>query len=402
MQSGHYSVAIVGAGPYGLALAAQLKASNSTVIQFGRPMGFWQENVPIGTRLLSGPGSCALGGDGLCCNAYAADMRKTLPVAFSGEEFLAYGLWFQRRACPAPDPRTIVNVSYNRGRYELRTDDSAEVTADHVVIAVGLRPFVNRPSQFAALPERLFLHTSDLHDLSRFSGKRVAVIGGGQSAVDCAALLSEANASVDLIVRSAQIPWIGSDRIPTLPQRKPNFKSKLRRLVRETLSEPATFQRFPLSLRSRVLNRIVRPGPDRKLSLRLGKVRFALGRTISRAAINDGEIELELDDESTRTVDYVVCGTGYRVAVSALDFLAPQLRGRIRTVRGYPALNGKMESSVRGLFFLGAAAALSFGPEMWLVRKAPWAATTVCRAIMAGSRAAIADTMKANAEVATS
>jgi cation diffusion facilitator CzcD-associated flavoprotein CzcO len=47
-------VAIIGAGPYGLAAAAHLNAANGIDIRvLGRPMSFWDEQMPRGMRLRS-------------------------------------------------------------------------------------------------------------------------------------------------------------------------------------------------------------------------------------------------------------------------------------------------------------------------------------------------------------
>ena len=85
----HYSVAVIGAGPFGLALAARLKAANINFALFGRLMSFWQENVPIGTRLMSGPVICSLSDNKFDCAAYAQAEGIALPPAFSSEEFIA-------------------------------------------------------------------------------------------------------------------------------------------------------------------------------------------------------------------------------------------------------------------------------------------------------------------------
>lgn len=46
-------VAIVGAGPYGLSLAAHLRAAGVPFRQFGIPMHLWQTSMPRGMFLKS-------------------------------------------------------------------------------------------------------------------------------------------------------------------------------------------------------------------------------------------------------------------------------------------------------------------------------------------------------------
>ncbi len=46
-------VAIVGAGPYGLATAAYLRSANVETCTFGKAMEFWQCQMPMGMLLRS-------------------------------------------------------------------------------------------------------------------------------------------------------------------------------------------------------------------------------------------------------------------------------------------------------------------------------------------------------------
>ena len=45
------------------------------------------------------------------------------------------------------------------------------------------------------------MHCYEGRQVRKFAGKRIAVIGAGQSALEAAALLSEAGAEVEIIVR---------------------------------------------------------------------------------------------------------------------------------------------------------------------------------------------------------
>jgi thioredoxin reductase len=377
----HYSVAVIGAGPFGLALAARLRAANINFALFGRLMSFWQENVPIGTRLMSGPVICSLSDNKFDCAAYAQAEGIALPPAFSSEEFIAYTLWFQRQACPDPDPRTVVYATRDHRTYKLQLSDGTAVTADNVAIAIGLKPFAFRPRQFANIPGYLVLHTSDLHDLSEFRGRKLAIIGSGQSAIDCAALLSEGDAEVEVLARARQVQWSGSQPAERLAA--PSVISKVKGSIRGFLAEPEMYRCLPVPVRQAGLNRMLRPMADRRMIPRLSRVRFGLGRTVTEAFNGHNQVLLHLDDHSVRMVDRVVLGTGYRMDVDEISFLSAELRQEIQRHGGYPKLNSKMESSAPGLYFIGALAAWSFGPLMWLVKGAPWAASTVSRAILA-------------------
>jgi hypothetical protein len=60
----------------------------------------------------------------------------------------------------------------------------------------------------------------------------------------------------------------------------------------------------------------------------------------------------------------VIAATGYVVDVERLKFLSPEIRSQVTTAKGSPVLSSSFESSMPGLYFVGVAAANSFGPVM--------------------------------------
>ena len=66
--------------------------------------------------------------------------------------------------------------------------------------------------------------------------------------------------------------------------------------------------------------------------------------------------------------------TGYRVDTARLDYLAPGLRQALATVDDAPILTRHFESSVPHLYFIGPAAAATFGPLMRFAYGARYAA----------------------------
>jgi cation diffusion facilitator CzcD-associated flavoprotein CzcO len=374
----HRHIAVIGAGPFGLSLAAKLQAANADYVLFGRVMSFWREHVPQGTYLLSNPASCSLSQDGFDITAYERSRAIQVPSRLSAEEFVAYGLWFQRNAGLNADERTVVNVTRANGKFTIRVDDNDEITAEHLVVAVGLKVFAFQPQAFAALPRGFVSHTSDLHNLSDFQGKKLAIIGSGLSALECAALLSEVNADVEVVTRSEHLLW----RRTGHPRRSLVDTSwSLRAGIRGALNDPDVYRRLPNFVRTFWVKPTPRQAVFSELRPRLGPVRFTFGRKITATHMRGNRVELELDDHTIRSVDHVVLGTGYRVDVNAIPFLTPELRCQIRQHDGYPDLNSAMESTVPRLYFTGAAAAWNFGRNMWFVYGAPWAADRISRVL---------------------
>jgi hypothetical protein len=76
-------------------------------------------------------------------------------------------------------------------------------------------------------------------------------------------------------------------------------------------------------------------------------------------------------------MDHVIAGTGFKVALSRLEFLDAAIQSRIRKSCDTPILDRNFESSVPGLYFVGGAAANNFGPLLRFAFGANFAAKRV-------------------------
>ena len=117
-----------------------------------------------------------------------------------------------------------------------------------------------------------------------------------------------------------------------------------------------------------------------------GKLPLHVGMTLTTARVEGQRLRLEFDqsgksDPHVVEVDHVIAGTGYRVALSRLEFLDASLQSQLRKAEDTPVLDRHFESSVPGLFFVGVAAANSFGPLLRFAFGAKFAATTVARRV---------------------
>lgn len=386
-------VAVIGAGPYGLSVAAHLKQAGIATQVFGEPMGFWRYNMPKGMMLRSPWRATHLSDPegALSLDAYSSQQHintgKPLPV----EQFVAYGEWFQKRAVPEVDRRAVRLVDLSTDCFRLTLADGESLSADRVVIATGLVNQDYWPPVFHDLPSELVTHTSRHASFSQFRGKRIAVIGRGQSACESAALLAEAGASVEIISRGA-IHWL--DTAENALARKP-----LRRRLREVLASPAEIGPFPLSWlvevpslvrclpessRDEFTRRCLRPAAAGWLLSRFADVTCSPRRTITAARQRAGHIELELDD-GTRTFDHVLLGSGYRVDITRIGILASQVLERIDCADGSPLLGNGFESSLPKLHFVGSYAVGSFGPLLRFIAGTFYAARSVTSVARRGS-----------------
>ncbi|MGH2884627.1 MAG: hypothetical protein ACRDPA_18330, partial [Solirubrobacteraceae bacterium] len=105
---------------------------------------------------------------------------------------------------------------------------------------------------------------------------------------------------------------------------------------------------------------------------------------VTNAQVAREGLELTLSDGTTRHVDHLMFGTGYKVDVARYPFLDESLVADIQRVDGYPTLRRGFESRVAGLHFLGAPAARSFGPIMRFVSGSWYGGTRLAQAVARG------------------
>jgi len=384
-------VAIVGSGPYGLAAAAHLRAAGVETRVFGEAMEFWSKQMPEGMMVrsiweashISDPRGA------LTLDAYVKEKRLRLPRPMPLSDFIRYGRWFQQQVVPDLDPRRVVAVELAPRGFRVILEDDQAFRAQRVVVATGIARFRWRPALFDGLPAGLASHTSDHSRLAHFHGKSVAVIGGGQSALESAALLHELGAAVEVIARQPEIHWL--DQKATWLKSEAN---PFRRVLYPPsdvgppglnwiCATPELFRRLPRSAREWIAYRSIRPAGSGWLVPRLGAVPIRTKRQVTAAtAAGSDAVDLRLDDGSERRVNHVLLATGYRVDVSRHAFLAPDVLRKLRVADGYPELGPGLESSVPGLHFIGAPAARSFGPVNRFVSGTAYAAPALTRAVV--------------------
>lgn len=393
-------IAIIGAGPYGLSVAAHLGARGLPFRIFGAPMSSWIRHMPKGMSLKS---------EGFASNLADPDGRFTLQrfCAEQGLEYrpracpiplttmIDYGLAFQRQFAPEIEDRTVVCVEPTARGFRVALDDGETAEVRAVVVAVGIHHFRHMPVVLDGLPAELVTHAGDHHDLTDFAGREVAVIGGGASGVDLAVLLKEIGARVTLVHRRSEL--------------KVNAEPRTARSLGERLGAPdngigpgwATlfcaeapnlFRHLPEHVRIRAVDRLIPPAAGWFMRNRLDGVTQVLGAWPQAAMLRDGRIGLQLTDgHGTRRdlpVDRVIAATGYQPDLDRLRFLGPEIRARLRQIKRAPLLSGGFQSSVPGLFFVGAISAYTFGPVVRFVFGAGFAARRVAQGLteMGGAR----------------
>lgn len=388
-------VAVIGAGPYGLAAAAHLRTVKGLDVRvFGDPMSFWEQNMPAGMFLRSGWTATHIAdpNQALTLEAFQASSGTSFSRPVPLDRFVQYGQWFQCRAVPDLDRRKISRVESAPQGFRIAVEDGETVNARRVIIAAGIGMFAWRPPEFEAIPRSLATHASAHSDLGRFAGKRVLVVGGGQSALESGALLHEGGAEVEIVARRHKINWLQGVASTALHYQLGGFVKSLLYAptdvgpagMSQLMARPDLLRKLPRSLQDKLRKRSVRPAGSRWLVKRLENVPLRLGRSITAVSAPGDQVKIRLDDGSERTVDHVLLGTGYRVDIAKYPFLAPELLGSIERHNGYPVLKPGLETSVTGLHILGAPAAWSFGPLMQFVSGTHYASRSLMRSIARG------------------
>jgi FAD-dependent urate hydroxylase len=382
-------VAIIGAGPYGLSAAAHLRAANGLNIHvFGEPMAFWERHMPKGMLLRSPLAGSHLSdpSSDLSLETYQTATGNKITAPLPLHLFTGYGRWFQSQVVPCVHPTRVQLVEKNGAGFRLTMEDGETWKARRVIVAAGIEPFAWRPREFQQIPPALASHACDHRDLTPFAGKKVAVIGGGQSALESAALLNETGAEVEVLVRAPFVRWLWRQKwfhtfrpVARLLYAPPDVgQAGLSHLV----ARPSLFRRLPRSMQDRLGKRAIRPAGAAWLHPRCEPVRITTGLTVTSASSAAGRATLELSDGTKRHVDHVLLATGYRVDIARYPFLGAELLRMVHRVAGYPQLDSGFQSSVPGLHFLGAPAAWSFGPLMRFVAGTEFAARALARGVL--------------------
>jgi pyridine nucleotide-disulfide oxidoreductase len=392
LNSQNCNVAIIGAGPYGLSAAAYLRAAGVEARVFGEPMSFWEKRMPAGMCLRSNWGASHIADPGqkLTLDAYSQQngnhISRPIPLA----QFVDYGHWYQQQAVPSLERCQVLDVASTPSGFKVTLEDGEQFTSCRIVVAAGISNFANRPKEFEGVPGELASHSSEHNDLSRFRGRRVVVIGTGQSALESAALLKEAGVQVEVIGRQRTLNWVGMHpklhRLGLLSSvlysRRDVGPAGISRLV----ALPYTFRRFPRRFQDRMAYRAIRPAGAAWLQSRVKEIPMTLGRSVVSVLCVGNQLRLTLDNGKDRLTDHALLATGYRVDISRYRFLNQSLSKQLKTVDGFPVLGAGLESSIPRMYFLGKPAAWSFGPLLGFVSGAEFASNQLVRSIVRDTR----------------
>ncbi|MGW0705276.1 NAD(P)-binding domain-containing protein [Streptomyces sp. NPDC002643] len=396
-----YDLLVVGAGPYGLSIASHAAAAGLSIGVLGRPMASWRDHMPPGMFLKSEPWASNLSDpEGrLRLDVYLAERgveaRHGRPIPVG--DFASYGLWFARHAVPPVDERMVARIRRGIGGYEALLSDGEMLRSRTVALAVGITPFAEVPPVLRELGPAHVSHSSHHNDLTPFRGKDVTVIGGGQAALETAALLAEQGTGVRVLARASRLNW--NDTPPPLD--RPWWRS-----ARSPLGglgcgwrnwfyaeRPGWYRRLPEQKRVRIATEALGPAGAWWVRDRVeSAVEVRLGQEVALAYEKGGAVRLETvgrgGELTSVDTEHVIAATGFRATRARLGLLDEDIRADLSALAdGSPAAGRDFESSVPGLFLAGLTTTAGFGPAMRFVHGASFTAPTLVRGVRRRLRA---------------
>jgi len=348
-----FPVAIIGAGPYGLALANYLSASGTPFIILGKPMELWRNHTFDSMNLRSDYATSEIGHPNhkfrfelFCAESGLpmADLIGQLPVSI----FRKYIDWCFAQFPFSVQQQYVASISTTAKGYQIETDQAESFTAQNIVLATGIAHHLYIPASFRSHPG--IVHSYHTQEIQSLRDQKVLVVGSGQSAAESIAVLLDNNNQVEWYTRTAPVYF----------------------------SEP-------LNLPKWLFNQIVRL-PHFFRSLNPALIQKSLSLFSATTITPNFKSKLEnITHHNTlpglESYDSVVAATGYRYSLGDLPFLSKSIKTGIRQRFNYPLISRQFESSVPGLYFSGAITEPFFGPPMKFMIGARYSAAVLARTL---------------------
>lgn len=363
---------VVGAGPYGLAVAARALERGIETTVVGHPLSFWTDRMPAGMFLRSAPDWHLDAGGVHTFEAFLedSDLRAAdldpLPIAV----FLGYAAWFQAKKPIAVHRHLVSRLEGGEGRFVATLDDGSQIGAERVVAAPGNAFFCHLPRWAEELPLERAAHTCDVVDFEDVAGARVLIVGGRQSAYEWAALCGDHGAARVDIVHRHDVPRFGRVSWKFVDD-----------YVDLTVSVPGWWRRLAAAEQDAIARRFWEVGRltlEWWLTPRLAGDRFVRWpqNHVVDVRVSDRATAVTLASGDRLEVDRIICATGYKADLRRVPYLEPLLSD-IEVADGFPVLDEWFQTSLGGLFVPGFAATRDFGPFFGFTKACPAAAMLV-------------------------
>jgi FAD-dependent urate hydroxylase len=374
---------VIGAGPYGLSVAANAQEHGIETVVLGRPMDFWRTQMPAKMCLRSGT-DWHLDAAGVHTFEAFLEERRIAPTELDPiplEVFVDYTDWFRVNKRLDVSERMVVELTKPNERFEAVLESGERIAARWVVAAPGIRHFATVPSWAAQVPRERAAHASELVHFDELAGTRVLIVGGRQSAYEWAALIGEAGAKRIDIVHRHRVPrfervsWKFADAYVEETLRTRGWWRRLPQEERDVL-EAQFWEVGRLTLEWWLTPRLVRAPLHQWPGTQVVDIVPGHGHT---------EVALTLSNGERLTVDRIVFATGYKADITKVPYLHGML-DRIEIKEGFPVLDESFGTSVDGFYVTGFAATHDFGPVFGFVKGSAASATIIVEDVMSRRR----------------
>jgi len=339
----HPDVLVIGAGPAGLATSRELAGAGvrHAVLERGDAIGHTWTHLYDSLVLHTGKHLSALPG---------LPYPKATPLFPSRVDFIEYLRTYAARFnVPVETSANVSAIEREASEWTVRTTDGATRRARALVIATGVvaNPFMPDLPSRAAFGGRVS-HSVEYRRPGDARGRKLAIVGAGNSAGEIAAELAEAGADVTLAVRS------GATIVPRqlfgLPiQYVSLLLSPLPRAVQRAIAVSLG------AVAGRIRGSAVLPPPPRSPCPKIPLIGLHLADAIKAGRVRvRGAVEaftttgMRFADCGDEPFDDVILATGYRAALAPL--------GRLVHVDpcGFACRRHRVESLDQpGLYFVG-------------------------------------------------
>ncbi|WP_066363311.1 NAD(P)-binding domain-containing protein [Neobacillus drentensis] len=344
-------VIIIGSGPFGISLAAHAVSNNLKYKLFGYPMDFWSNQMPqeMFIRTPQDFVSFSDSNDRLTIHQFSEETGTELMTPLPRPIFVEYANWFAQKAGIEFTPELITQVTYKNGVYEAVSQTGERHLAKNVIVATGVEHYKYLPNFLKEFSPNLVSHTSGYTNFSQFKGKKVVVLGSGQSAWEAAGLLHRDGADVELIYRKQGPNYAGSreNEIALRDLGDIFYKLPSEEKKEEWGQSPGSIAYF--------LKPYVEGLVPQNKEVEIEKIE----------QINEDEIRLVLSNGTEKIVNHIIAATGFHINVDKVPFFDQELLSTIEREEDYsqfPKLNVSFESSLPGLYFAGPLSSHSHGP----------------------------------------
>ncbi|MDW7691569.1 NAD(P)-binding domain-containing protein [Flammeovirgaceae bacterium SG7u.111] len=357
MKSPKYDLIIIGAGPYGLSLATIAKAKGLKYLVLGKPLEFWDNNMPKEMILRSGKGWHIDPLEVHTFQKFLLERSYDDLNYFSKKIFIEYGRWFLAKKQLNIAEEYVLNINREDSIYQLDTSDNNTYISSAVVVAIGAKYFYYIPKDIVSnIPANFYSHTCHTIDFHGYANKRILVVGGRQSAFEWATLLTENGCEKVTLSYPSSTPsfsksnWGIADELVKKYEENPNWYYNLSQEKKSKID-----QSFWKEGRLKI---------EPWLEERLKKDKYvAYPNSRVTSCTQKGDfLEIQIDADITVKVDHILFATGYKVDIARIPFMKnSNIVEGIDTINGSPVLDENYQSNQKGLYFTGISSTKSMG-----------------------------------------